>query len=259
MTEEGLARAAAWIAGARHVVASTGAGMSRESGIPTFRDALEGLWAQFDPQELATEEGFRKNPRRVWSWYASRRRKVLEAVPHAGYHALVELEDLLPAFTVVTQNVDGLHALAGSRDVVEVHGSLRRAKCLDRHHLFPGDPPLPDADEADPPPCPVCGSPLRPDVVWFGEMLPEDAVARAWRLAEQCDVLLLVGTSGTVWPAAELPHVARRAGARVIEVNPDPSELTPLADVFLQGPAGDVLPRLVRAVAELKEGMASRP
>jgi NAD-dependent deacetylase len=253
MTEEGLARAAEWLAGAARVVASTGAGMSRESGIPTFRDAMEGLWARFDPQELATEEGFRKDPRRVWSWYASRRRKVLEAVPHPGYHALVELEALLPAFTVVTQNVDGLHALAGSRDVVEVHGNLRRAKCLDRHHPYPGDPPLPDADEADPPPCPVCGSPLRPDVVWFGEMLPEDAVARAWRLAETCDVLLLVGTSGTVWPAAELPHVAKRAGARLIEVNPDPSELTALADVFLQGRAGDVLPRLAQAVAELKQ------
>ncbi|MFL5539681.1 MAG: SIR2 family NAD-dependent protein deacylase [Longimicrobiaceae bacterium] len=253
MTPEGLARAAEWLADAERVVASTGAGMSRESGIPTFRDAMEGLWAQFDPQALATEEGFRANPRRVWSWYAWRRRKVMEAVPHAGYHALVELEGLIPDFTVVTQNVDGLHAIAGSRDVIEVHGNIRRAKCLDRHHPYPGDPPLPDAEEADPPPCPVCGSPLRPDVVWFGEMLPEDAVARAWRLAERCGVLLLVGTSGTVWPAAELPHVARRSGARVIEVNPAPSELTPLADVFLQGRAGEVLPRLVQATAELKQ------
>jgi NAD-dependent deacetylase len=252
VTEEGLRRAAEWIAGAARVVVSTGAGMSRESGIPTFRDALEGLWAQFDPQELATEEGFRKNPRRVWSWYASRRRKVLEAEPHAGYHALVELEALVPALTVVTQNVDGLHALAGSRDVVEVHGNIRRAKCLDRHHPFAGDPPLPEGEECDPPPCPVCGSPLRPDVVWFGEMLPEDAVARAWRVAEACDVLVLVGTSGTVWPAAELPHVAKRSGARVIEVNPDASEHTALADVFLQGRAGEVLPRLVRAVLDAK-------
>ncbi|HKP76635.1 MAG TPA: NAD-dependent deacylase [Longimicrobiaceae bacterium] len=252
MTEEGLARAADWLAAAQRVLVSTGAGMSRESGIPTFRDALEGLWAQFDPQELATEEGFRKNPRRVWSWYASRRRKVMEAVPHPGYHALVDMERLIPSFSVVTQNVDGLHALAGSRDVVEVHGNLRRAKCLDRHHPFPGDPPLPDSDDADPPPCPVCGSPLRPDVVWFGEMLPAAAVERAWKLAERCDVLLLVGTSGTVWPAAELPYVAQRAGARIVEINPEPSELTPLADVFLQGRAGAVLPRLARDVAERK-------
>jgi NAD-dependent deacetylase len=247
MTEEGLARAAEWIAGAGRVVVSTGAGMSRESGIPTFRDAMEGLWARFDPQELATEEGFRKNPRRVWSWYASRRRRVLEAVPHPGYHALVELEALVPALTVVTQNVE------------EVHGSLRRVKCLDRHHPYPGDPPLPDGDEADPPPCPTCGSPLRPDVVWFGEMLPEDAVERAWRLAEACDVLLLVGTSGTVWPAAELPYVARRGGARIVEVNPEPSELTPVVDVFLQGRAGTLLPRLAHDVAELKRGIDSQP
>jgi NAD-dependent deacetylase len=128
-------------------------------------------------------------------------------------------------------------------------------KCLDRHHPFTGVPAEADADgegEADPPPCPVCGSPLRPDVVWFGEMLPEDAVARAWRVAEACDVLLLVGTSGTVWPAAELPHVAKRSGARVIEVNPDASEHTALADDFLQGRAGEVLPRLVRAVLDAK-------
>lgn len=253
MTDADLSRAAGWLAGAERVVVSTGAGMSRESGIPTFRDAMEGLWARFDPQELATERGFRRNPRRVWSWYAWRRRRVMEAVPHSGYHALVRLEALVPSLTVVTQNVDGLHDLAGSRDVVELHGNIRRVTCLDRHHPFAGA--LPDEgteEEADPPACPVCGSPLRPDVVWFGEMLPEAAVERAWRLAGGCDVLLLVGTSGTVWPAAELPHVAARAGARVIEVNPAPSELTPLASVFLRGAAGEVLPRLAAAVQERK-------
>ena len=255
MTPEGLARAAELIAGARSVVVSTGAGMSRESGIPTFRDAMEGLWARFDPTELATEEGFRKNPARVWGWYAWRRRRVAQAVPHPGYGALVELERVVPSLVVVTQNVDGLHAAAGSSDVVELHGNLRRLKCLDRHHPFTGElaeaASDSDADaEADPPPCPVCGSPLRPDVVWFGEILPRAAVDRAWRLAAGSDVLLLVGTSGTVWPAAELPHVAKRAGRAVIEVNPAPSELTPLADVFLGGPAGEVLPALVRAVEE---------
>jgi len=255
MEPECLGRAAEWLATAERVVVSTGAGMSRESGIPTFRDAMEGLWARYDPQELATEDGFRANPRRVWSWYAWRRRKVAEAAPHPGYAALVELESLVPRLTVVTQNVDGLHSIAGSRDVVELHGNLRRVKCLDRHHPFSGALPEKDEDaetEADPPPCPLCGSPLRPDVVWFGEMLPERAVERAWRLAAECGVLLLVGTSGTVWPAAELPHVARRAGARVIEINPEPSELTAVAGVFLQGKAGEVLPALVRAVAERK-------
>ncbi|HEX8903385.1 MAG TPA: Sir2 family NAD-dependent protein deacetylase, partial [Longimicrobiaceae bacterium] len=143
-------------------------------------------------------------------------------------------------------------ALAGSRDVIELHGNIRRVKCLDRHHPFEGELAEEEAEESDPPPCPVCGSPLRPDVVWFGEMLPEAAVERAWRLGGECDVLLLVGTSGTVWPAAELPHVARRAGARVIEVNPAPSELTEVADVFLRGAAGEVLPRLAEMVAERK-------
>jgi NAD-dependent protein deacetylase/lipoamidase len=254
MTPEGLARAAGFLAGARSVVASTGAGMSKESGIPTFRDAMEGLWARFDPQELATEQGFRRDPRRVWSWYAWRRRKVAEAKPHPGYHALVELEALVPSLVVVTQNVDGLHTDAGSRDVIELHGNIRRVKCLDRGHSFAGELPPSDADEEDPPPCPACGSPLRPDVVWFGELLPERAVERAWRLAGECDVLLLVGTSGTVWPAAELPHVARRSGARVVEVNPISSELTPLADVFLQGAAGDVLPALVDALRARRPG-----
>jgi NAD-dependent deacetylase len=254
MEPEGLARAAEWLAGAERVVVSTGAGMSRESGIPTFRDAMEGLWAQFDPQELATEEGFRRNPRRVWSWYAWRRKKVMEARPHPGYFALVELAARVPSLAVVTQNVDGLHAAAGSADVVELHGNLRRVKCLDRHHPFTGHLPDDGEAEADPPPCPVCGSPLRPDVVWFGEMLPERAVERAWKVAAECGVLLLVGTSGTVWPAAELPYVARRAGAWVIEVNPEPSELTGVADVFLQGRAGEVLPALVRAVTERTKG-----
>lgn len=254
MTPEGLVRAAELMAGARSVVVSTGAGMSKESGIPTFRDAMEGLWARFDPQELATEQGFRADPRRVWSWYAWRRRKVAEAVPHPGHLALVELEALVPSLVVVTQNVDGLHAAAGSSDVIELHGNLRRVKCLDRGHPYDGALPESGEDEEDPPPCPVCGSPLRPDVVWFGELLPERAVERAWRVAGECDVLLLVGTSGTVWPAAELPHVARRSGARVVEVNPTPSELTPLADVFLQGAAGEVLPTLVDALRARRPG-----
>ena len=249
MTDEGLERAAGWIAGAERVVVSSGAGMSKESGIPTFRDAMEGLWARFDPQELATEEGFRRDPRRVWTWYAWRRAKIAEARPNPGHHAVAELAALVPRLTVVTQNVDGLHAAAGSRGVVELHGNVRRLRCLDAGHPFAGEPPpCAEGEEQDPPPCPACGSPLRPDVVWFGEMLPADAVERAWKDAERCGVLLLVGTSGTVWPAAELPLVARRHGGRVVEVNPHPSELTHAADVFLQGAAGEVLPRLVEAV-----------
>lgn len=252
MTPEGLARAAELLAGAKRVLVSTGAGMSRESGIPTFRDAMQGLWAQFDPQALATEAGFRANPRRVWSWYAGRRRRVAEARPHAGHFAVAELAALVPRLEVATQNVDGLHAAAGSAEVIELHGNIMRLKCLDRGHPFRGTLTEQQDEEHDPPACPECGSPLRPDVVWFGEMLPETAVRRAWSAAEKCDVLLLVGTSGTVWPAAELPHVAREAGAHVVEVNPEHSEATPLADVFLQGRAGEALPPLVQAIRRLR-------
>ena len=249
MTPEGFERAVRVLVSCRRLVVSTGAGMSQESGIPTFRDAREGLWAKFKPEELATERGFRDNPRRVWSWYAERRRRIETCRPNAGHRALVALEPLVPELTIVTQNIDGLHHAAGSADVIELHGNIRKAKCLDRHHPFAGL--LPDSSAAqDPPPCPTCGSPLRPDVVWFGEMLPEDAVERAWHLASQCDGMLVIGTSGAVWPAAELPHVARRAGATVIEVNPEPSEITSVVDVFLGGRAGEVLPLLVRSVQE---------
>jgi NAD-dependent deacetylase len=241
-----MARAARVLAGAERVVVSSGAGMSKESGIPTFRDAMEGLWANFDPQSLATEAGFRADPRRVWSWYAWRRERVSDARPNPGHRALAEMEALVPGLVVVTQNVDGLHTEAGSTDVVELHGNIRRVRCLDRGHAYDGPlPPYGEGEEQDPPPCPVCGSPLRPDVVWFGELLPADAVERAWDLAGRCDALLLIGTSGTVWPAAELPLVARRRGASIIEVNPVPSELTHAADVFLAGPAGEVLPALL--------------
>jgi NAD-dependent deacetylase len=226
VTPEGLARAAEILARAERVVVSSGAGMSRESGIPTFRDAMEGLWASFDPQELATEEGFRRDPRHVWSWYAWRRQRIAQARPNPGHHAVAQMETVIPSLTVVTQNVDGLHADAGSADVVEVHGSIRRVKCLDRGHLFSGE-------------------------------LPAAAVERAWSLAGRCDAMLLIGTSGTVWPAAELPLVARRAGARIIEVNPAPSELTHAADVFLQGPAGQVLPALVDEIRRRKDGQGA--
>ncbi|HEX6037182.1 MAG TPA: NAD-dependent deacylase [Longimicrobium sp.] len=248
MTPE-MKRAARILAGAERVLVSSGAGMSKESGIPTFRDAMEGLWANFDPQALATEAGFRTNPRRVWSWYAWRRERVGDARPNPGHVALAEMESLIPGLVVVTQNVDGLHREAGSTDVVELHGNIRRVKCLDHGHAYDGPlPPFAEGEEQDPPPCLVCGSPLRPDVVWFGEMLPADAVERAWNLAERCHALLLIGTSGTVWPAAELPLVARRHGGLVIEINPEPSELTHAADVFLEGPAGVVLPELRDAV-----------
>jgi len=232
---------------ARLVVVATGAGMSRESGIPTFRDALTGLWARFDPAELATEDAFRRAPARVFGWYLWRRKVVRAAVPHAGYDAVVALERFVPHVVVVTQNVDGLHRRAGSGRVLELHGSLERFHCLAARHPYPAEAvaePLEDG-EVEPPACPHCGSPIRPGVVWFGELLPEREVAAAWEAAARCGVMLVVGTSGLVHPAAALPRIARDAGAMVVEVNPEPSDLSSLATVVCRGPAGAVLPALV--------------
>jgi len=237
---------------ARQVVVVTGAGMSRESGIPTFRDALTGLWARYDPQELATEAAFRRDPARVFGWYVGRWRLVRAAAPHPGYHALVALERLVPELAIVTQNVDGLHRRVGSRRVLELHGSLERFSCVDARHPFPADAvPEPAADAAcEPPRCLRCGSAVRPDVVWFGEMLPERVTAEAWDLAAACQVMLVVGTSGLVQPAAQLPYIARDAGATVIEVNPAPTEVSAAAHIVCRGPAGAMLPALVAALTE---------
>ena len=230
---------------ARSIAVLTGAGISAESGIPTFRDALTGLWEQFKPEELATPEAFLANPKLVWEWYAWRRRKVADAVPNPGHVALAELERRCIArdanFTLVTQNVDGLHQVAGSRNVIELHGNIRRVKCFDHHH------PAASWSETGelPPRCAQCGSMLRPDVVWFGEMLPDDALETAMQAARHCDVFLSVGTSAVVEPAASLPLVARQSGAMVIEVNPQPTPLTAAAQISLRGAAGELLPQLV--------------
>ena len=237
---------------ARRVVVATGAGMSQESGIPTFRDAVTGLWARYDPEQLATEAAFRRHPARVFGWYAWRRRLVRAAVPHPGYRALVALAGLVPELTIVTQNVDGLHTRVGSRQVLELHGSLERFSCVEARHSFPADrAPEPEADmECEPPRCERCGSLVRPDVVWFGELLPERVTAQAWELAASCQAMLVVGTSGLVQPAAQLPFIARDAGASVIEVNPEPTEISGLAHVVCRGRAGAVLPALVAALTE---------
>ncbi len=239
--------AARLLAKCRQLVVLTGAGISKESGIPTFREAQEGLWAQYDPMEMATEEGFLRNPPLVWRWYDYRFGMVEQAQPNPGHRAIAELEQLLPRVTVVTQNIDGLHQAAGSTDVVELHGSIRRFKCLrGRHtHFTRAD----FAGQAEiPPRCPRCGDMLRPDVVWFGENLPAAALRRAYDLSETCDAMLVVGTSGAVQPAASLPFVARRAGAVVIDVNPERDEIAHVANLFLEGPGGQILPRLLAAM-----------
>ena len=238
-----ISRARDLLRHATSVAVLTGAGISAESGIPTFRDALTGLWAKFRPEELATPEAFEADPKRVWDWYAQRRLSVANAKPNAGHYALTDLERQCGErgvdFTLVTQNVDGLHHVAGSRGIVELHGNIRRVKCFDRDHAVESWVAVEGV-----PACPHCGSLLRPDVVWFGEQLPADGLARAFAAARTCDVFLCVGTSALVEPAASLPLIALDAGAHVIEVNPQPS-FAHDGVVRLRGTAGDLLPRLV--------------
>jgi len=229
--------------GARRVVALTGAGISAESGIPTFRDAQTGLWARFRPEELATAAAFRRDPKLVWDWYAWRRGLVAAAAPNAGHRALARLEDLAPEFTLVTQNVDGLHARAGSRRVIELHGNIHRAKCFEEDVVVGEGVAAADG----PPRCPRCGGPLRPDVVWFGESLPPQALAAAEAAAVACDLLFSIGTSAAVFPAAQLPVTALRSGAMVVEINKDRTPLTGVATFSLLGQAGEILPRLLAA------------
>jgi NAD-dependent deacetylase len=228
---------------ARRVCVLTGAGISAESGIPTFRDALTGLWSKFRPEELATPEAFERNPKLVWEWYASRRERVAQAQPNAGHRALVELEKRVSEFTLVTQNVDGLHARAGTRNLVELHGNIDRIRCfgcgrlLDESTMRTGVPPT----------CARCGAFARPDVVWFGERLPEGALKAAYAAAQGCEVFLSVGTSTVVEPAASLPFLALEAGAKVIEVNPTRTPLSSQATYWLEGAAGTVLPGMLPA------------
>lgn len=229
--------------GARRVAALTGAGISAASGIPTFRDAQTGLWARFRPEELATPEAFRRDPKLVWDWYEWRRGLVATAAPNAGHRALALLEQRVPEFTLITQNVDGLHARAGSRTILELHGNIHRNKCFAEDIPVDGVSAGPDG----PPRCPRCGAPLRPDVVWFGESLPPRVLAAAESAARDCDLLLSIGTSAAVYPAAQLPVTALRSGAMVVEVNKDRTPLTGVATFSLLGAADEILPRLVAA------------
>jgi NAD-dependent deacetylase len=200
------------------------------------------LWAKYSAEQLATPEAFLANPRLVWDWYAWRRQLTASADPNPGHVALTHLQGRIADFTLVTQNVDGLHARAGSRDVIELHGSIATTLCFDERA------PVTDYtdDGRTPPRCPRCGALLRPGVVWFGESLPPAALARAERAARACEVILSIGTSALVQPAAGLPLLAKQHGALMIEVNPSPTPLTPYADEVLCGPAGQVLPQLVQ-------------
>ena len=226
---------------ARRVVALTGAGVSAESGVPTFRDAQTGLWAQYRPEDLATPEAFQRDPKLVWEWYAWRRAIVEGVKPNPGHFALVELERRVPRMCLITQNVDGLHQRAGSRAVIELHGNIQRTRCF-REDLVIDE--WVDTGEV-PPRCPRCGGWLRPDVVWFGEALPPIALRVAIEAAQTCDLFFSIGTSALVEPAASLPRLALAQGAVVVEINPTVTPLTSAAMYVLQGPSGQVLPELI--------------
>lgn len=235
---------------AERVAVLTGAGISAESGVPTFRGAATGLWANYRPEDLATPEAYARDPKLVWAWYQWRRGLIAAAVPNPGHHALAALEARYPAFTLVTQNVDDLHRRAGSRRVVALHGDIGRTVCSVEGievRDWPADGPVP-------PHCPHCGAGLRPAVVWFGEDLPPEAIDAAFRAAETCEVFLCIGTSTLVYPAAELPFVAHRRHACVVEINTDDTPLSSVADYRLEGPAGTLLPALVAALAAADAG-----
>jgi NAD-dependent deacetylase len=230
----------------RHVAVLTGAGVSAESGLPTFRDALTGHWAKHRPEDLATPEAFERNPAMVWEWYRMRREGALRALPNPAHLALVRLEELVPRFTLITQNVDGLHRRAGSRTVLELHGDLTRARCSREDTVVQSwEEP---AAGGDPPTCDGCGAFLRPDVVWFGESLPEKVLHQAWATVYDCDVFLTVGTSNLVEPAASLPWLAAAQGATVAVINTTMAgQRSGIGIHHLEGAAGDVLPGLVEA------------
>lgn len=248
-------RAAQLLGDARRVVILTGAGISAESGVPTFRDDLTGLWARFDAQQLATAEAFHAEPDLVWGWYEWRRARVRRAEPNSGHLAIATIESRTPDTTVITQNVDDLHERAGTRAAIHLHGSLFTPHCVTAaaHPATFPDPPDGEAAEPhegrriSPPRCASCQALVRPGVVWFGEALPEAALTTAAEAATTCDVLLTIGTSGVVYPAAEIPRIAASSGATVIQVNPQPTPLDQIAAINLRGTATQVLPTLVAA------------
>jgi NAD-dependent deacetylase len=226
------------------VAVLTGAGVSAESGIPTFRDAQTGLWARYSPHELATPAAFLRNPRLVWEWYAHRRSLAEATAPNPAHTALAAFEQRIAEFTLITQNVDGLHWRAGSQNVVELHGNITRTKCFDEGIIVERWP----ATDEVPPRCPHCGGRLRPNVVWFGEALPVEAWDLARAAAQRCQVFLSIGTSGVVRPAADLPFYAKRHGAYIADINLEASEPNGVFDEQLIGPAGQILPQLLAAL-----------
>ena len=246
MSEELIKEAAKVIVNSKHLIALTGAGVSAESGVPTFRGE-DGLWRRFRAEELATPEAFRRDPKLVWEWYVWRMGIVFKAKPNPAHEVLAKLEGLGILKCLITQNVDGLHQIAGSRRVIELHGSLRRVRCVSCNYKeVINEPP-----KEIPPKCPKCGSVLRPDVVWFGEPIPEDAWRGAMEHTYRADALLVIGTSAVVAPASYIPHIVKSRGGYLIEINVGTSAITHIADAFIKEPAGKALPKILKYI--LKE------
>lgn len=232
------------LASARSVVVLTGAGISAESGIKTFRDP-DGLWSKFNPAELASMEGFMSNPELVWDWYQHRRDIINNSQPNPGHYAIAEMQGLFNNFTLVTQNVDRLHQRAGSNDVIELHGNI-----IDNYCVSCKSPhsEVIDSGVKDTPKCLKCGGLIRPAVVWFGEMLPEEALLKAERASQKSDVFFTVGTSAEVYPAANLPMIAKDSGALVIEINPNMTSISNYLDYSFRMQSGTALPLIVEAI-----------
>ena len=223
-----------------HITVLTGAGISAESGLKTFRDSQDGHWSKYRPEDLATPQAFKRDPKLVWDWYAMRRGKAAEASPNSGHFALVEMERHLNDFTLITQNVDGYHVQAGNKNVLELHGNIQHVKCFDGCGVMESW-----KETDDVPRCPKCDAYLRPDVVWFGENLPRKILDDAFYAAYHCQAFFSIGTSALVQPAASLAHNARQQGALIIEINLDPTPLTSQVDFALHGKSGEILPTLV--------------
>jgi len=232
-----------------HIISFTGSGISSESGIPTFR-GKDGLWKKFRAQDLATPHAFSNNPKLVWEWYDWRRQLIAEKEPNPGHKTLAQWEKLFSSFYAVTQNIDGLHQKAGSKNVIELHGNIWKLRCTEEGSITEDHScPLKEI----PPKCPKCGALLRPHVVWFGESLDMDILNQAIGLSSKADLMFVIGTSSLVYPAASIPLTAKESGIKIIEINPESTPLTPHADISFRGKAGEVLPEISEILSQGKQ------
>ena len=238
-----LQQAGRWLAGSERVAALTGAGISAESGVPTFRGE-DGLWQGFKATDLATPQAFARDPKLVWNFYNWRRELLAPLQPNPAHKALIHLEEKIPQFSLITQNIDDLHHRAGSKNLVELHGNIWMVRCTQCHVVSRNEEvPLPEL-----PACKECDGLLRPHVVWFGEQLDSTIMDKAVAAIRSCDTMLVIGTSALVQPAASLAIVAKEQGARVVEINLEPTPHSHKLDLALRGKAGEILPRVVEAL-----------